>query len=1535
MIVTLSGHVVIINNTDDILRLILDEIERRENSLLVWGVVDGSSSETEILAVISDIIDDNWKRVEEIDDRFTDTGFVLKKLTEKCLIFEIPFTDDQRQFRSRMAETVRLLFHLRQLFPLHDRVGGYNAANTLVADYRFKRVSRSYPKRDQTLSDFFEVLCAENPNIRAALEAQSERRPGIERFMLANFQVEATKAILDSIATKNDQGILISAGTGSGKTLAFYLPALSRISDLIQQEDNTDRWVKAVAIYPRNELLKDQFREVFTEARLLDDLLKAKNKRKIQIGALFGPTPNSSGGPKYKDDWIDDGAGYICPYINCIQCGGLMVWRHEDLRRNREVLCCQGDECDFEINEDEIILTRKRIAKSPPDILFTSTEMMNRHLSNKILRSAFGAFPHAQRAPEMMLLDEVHTYQSFTGAQIAFLLRRWRNALPNGSDVTFIGLSATLKDGEVFFAELCGLSADNVTEIKPRPSEMEKEGAEYTIALRGDPVSRAALLSTTIQTGMLLSRTLDERNSRVSDGIFGTKLFAFTDKLDVINRLEPDMLDAEGRDRDGTPLRKPPLAFLRQPQNDKTRYTNGQDWLMCRQIGHFLDNKKNISKTTSQDPGVNLEAEVIIATSTLEVGFNETNVGAVIQHKAPRGMASYVQRKGRAGRTRKMRPWTAIVLSDYGRDRLIYMAYEQLFDPELPANSLPIGNRYISRIQAVYCLIEYLSKEVGNIWSGRPIRKWLSQPYEPDNREETLKKERLFHKKLREILTNILEDTVVFDDFSSYLGKSLQLQNDEIQAILWDHPRPLITAVIPTALRRLATNWKNENGDEDHYLRDAPLPEFATQTLFNDLNLPEVILKMPEQQLGDDETMALSQAMREFAPGRISKRFAATGRANLKHWVCPEDLTENECLLEFTNPYELSELGRWSLVERSDVVSLPVFRLLSIQLKQADPDYGDTSNARLNWHTQIIARERGTPLAPPVGVPLEQLIEDIQIFTHEDQNPVEIRRFSDHSNADIRRPKEEDFRTRINFVRDGVPAALGMSMTVDALRIKIPSSFNFLDNLNLTEAAIRGLRTARYLSEAKTGETLSAVANPFLKEWLANIYMTTVIHQAILTSTNLEVAAEEVFNDASELLVTQVLNTVFQSYHEVDPDADDEAEPERDTLHVELNHLLTTPDIRQDLHNLISLLWTDIDESWNTWLRDKVKVTLAGAVYYTIQTLCPQIDIENLTTDIFPGPREVGDVFVEEDINYEIWVSETSPGGNGLIQTFNQSFNEEPGLFFKLLHSTLEANEFEVIDRQMTRYLNESEPTASSSLYDSVEEYRSADSLDQQEASFTEIRRSLVENGYSIFHSFLSSFSARIMRPGSSDDSDHFFRLGITEWIEEEERLGTEIDARIFSYYWSQTDAAENFMASFDTQNTGTHDRNWLYNVIYGVFWPRGRLVRESSLKLYNEFVELPDPERLLFANLSRVNPKTVQCSSQDWLEETKLVLQEEGTVIVESSVKEQKDLSKAINQLAVEPIEVSYLKSFARIIELDRSEEVIRARFELPEIFW
>ena len=96
------------------------------------------------------------------------------------------------------------------------------------------------------------------------------------------------------------------------------------------------------------------------------------------------------------------------------------------------------------------------MAAAPPDILLTTTEMLNQRLSDNHLNRLFGIGAHAARPPELVLLDEVHTYEGRHGAQVAYLLRRWQHLVEQR--FRFVGLSATLREAETFFSALQALA---------------------------------------------------------------------------------------------------------------------------------------------------------------------------------------------------------------------------------------------------------------------------------------------------------------------------------------------------------------------------------------------------------------------------------------------------------------------------------------------------------------------------------------------------------------------------------------------------------------------------------------------------------------------------------------------------------------------------------------------------------------------------------------------------------------------------------------------------------------------------------------------------------------------------------------------------------------------------------------------------------------------------------------------------------------------------------------------------------------------
>lgn len=311
---------------DAFIARVLDAIEQVEAGLLVWGIVDGRMTAEELARTVTPVLD---KAYGEGMDAFVDPEEVVGELRRRALVVE---TDDTPYpgYRSRMAETVRLVFRLRQLFSKHARDDQWQNAATLVADFRFLWRRRRYPDRNLPPAEALRRLSSSTRDEaaqRAMAQLLADRHPN---FGLAGFQLRAAERILSALYSRQASGTLVSAGTGSGKTLAFYLPALARTASNIMRDATA--WVKVLALYPRTELLRDQFAEIYAEARRLDDMLAGARRRPIRVGCLYAGTPRDAASIDPQDPptgWRRHADGVTCGFISCPQCESDLLWRDE------------------------------------------------------------------------------------------------------------------------------------------------------------------------------------------------------------------------------------------------------------------------------------------------------------------------------------------------------------------------------------------------------------------------------------------------------------------------------------------------------------------------------------------------------------------------------------------------------------------------------------------------------------------------------------------------------------------------------------------------------------------------------------------------------------------------------------------------------------------------------------------------------------------------------------------------------------------------------------------------------------------------------------------------------------------------------------------------------------------------------------------------------------------------------------------------------------------------------------------------------
>lgn len=1511
--------------TEQLLLEVLDQVEQGETRLLAWGIVDGFLSRRELDALIEPLLD---VALDSGVDDYLVPEEVIQEMTKRHWLTAIELDDGSMGYRSRMAETVRLLQRLRQLFPKHSGPAGWQLAPTLVADFRFQRRRRQYPRRDLPADLALEQLGDVTSNAALLAAAKAMLYPEGRALMLAGFQLRAAQRILRAIEQDMALATIVCAGTGSGKTLAFYLPALASITRHLIADSNEGPWVKAIALYPRTELLKDQLREVLERSLALTEALPPHARVTPRVGALFGDTPFSAS----FCNWTKAGGDYVCPVLSCLKCSGELRWREADHKVKRERLVCA--ECSFELDGEIFPLTREAIKKRPPDLLFTTTEMLNQRLADNTMSHLFGIGPSALRPPELVLMDEVHTYEGRHGAQVAYLMRRWQRLL--SSPLRFVGLSATLREASEFFASLTGSRRNFVDEVSPQPDEIVAEGAEYLIALRGDPVSRTALLSTTIQTTMLLERTLDPpgSNGSISHGKFGRKTFVFTDNLDVINRLYFDLLSAEGRTSYGAPdTRNAPnggLAILRGSGTSRLRYLNGQDWRLCESLRpDSLQRRLSIKRVSSQDRGVDPDAEVIVATAVLEVGFDDPWVGAVVQHKAPRGMASFLQRKGRAGRTRGMRPWTAIVLSDYGRDRIAYQSYDALFDPELPVRTLPLLNRYLTRMQAVYATIDYLGRRLqdapaGSVWND------LSGSVSDKQRRVRL---------LRE-LQSILESDNATTRLAQYLKQALALKAEEVAALLWEFPRPLMTTVLPTALRRVETNWcADGEPNRDYAIANNPLPDFIPASLFADLSLAEVEIELPgaqSKELRDRQAMPVFSALREFAPGRVSRRYGIRHKAE-RHWLPPSlDFQNGTNIVAGTSRLDIGligthvSVGRFQLYEGQQARSLSVWRPISLRPVEPPKNVKDSSNSSLRWHSQFVATLEPAWLTAPEGSIWRTLVERIGFFTHAQHAPLEVRRFAVGTSAEVG-VGQERLRIDTDFVSENEPVGLGASFQADGVlfHLRIPEGLHTRTDTG-TEKKWQSLRTTRFLDAAWRGHSLAMVSSPFMREWLGQIFLSAVTFDAIQSGGNLGDAARRLATGASSVSLLDVLRFLFQS-NVVESQGGETDDSPQERLREELEAWLQRGDVLAELCRAAAVLWEAVTDQWEEWLRAVYHSTFAAAVLRSITDLCPSIDPDDLHVDLSRGAGEELGPDDQQAIVKEIWISERGPGGNGLIEEFMRRYAEDPRRFFSTVRANLQPGEFELIDHQLQELVGVLANDPTSDVGESVQAFRAARNQQDMGMRIRQVRAALVKAGFAPFHGFLTSMGNRVLRQGSGPASDHFLAQALERWNKFEQALGIEIDLRVMSYFLSQSDDIDKVIPELSAAIGGDR-RSWRMSAIYGLLWARGRTVRQAALNIRNPFCDLPPVERLLVAEVLMDDRIRVSVHENDWLDQTAAYLAKGQLVTLTCSDTRRDHLGGALNALITNPIDAGYLRAYARLQGVRQTGDSIEADIELVE---
>jgi hypothetical protein len=1503
-------------------------LEQREQRLLTWGFynVRWTAAEVEEAFEAEAPVELQAKWHPLAAGGRTMRG-LLQEMERSHLLYLVPETTDA--YRTRFAEGVRLLANLRQMFKQDDWATGPR----LVSDIKLHVTARQYPRRDLSATVVWECLQSKCPRehvelLRQCFNALASR--GGSPIYFAGFQVRAFEHILERYGSAGFNGSVVCAGTGSGKTKAFYVPAFLRMAPELQQPPFT----KAIAIYPRNVLLADQLREAIAEAEKLRPVLSAAGLRPIRFGALLGDTPYrhyfDASDPKHYH-WQRRRNGTVIPYLKSPTDGRSdLIWRDDDRKAGRTCLYREG------ISQPDVVsgilaLTREELAESPPDVLFLSLEMLNREMCNPQWEQTFGMRRGGDRSPRLLLLDEVHAHEGLTGAQVAWVLRRWRH-WSRASSLHVVGLSATLRDAPQHLARVAGLSPSQVQEFRPVPGldgagEMEAEGAEYNLAVKGDPAAGASLLGSSIQAGMLLARLLTPRTQGLSgasveirpEDFFRKKVFGFSDNLDSVNRWFSDMSDAES-----STWRHPLLASLRElpagtPDHiRRRRIQEGQDWELPRLIGHNLNQPLTVTRCSSQDPGADANSDLIIATSSLEVGFDDPDVGIVLHHKRPTSMSSFIQRKGRAGRTRGARPWTVVILSDYGADRWAFHSAEHLFQPEVDSLILPTLNPYVLRVQLAQYLIDWISRRLRGASSAYNYLKGPTN-YQP---------ERILQDRARELLRGLLDQGQTWKEFERDLFQffrsasslvedaSRELLND----LLWHEPRPLLMQVVPNLLRKLETDWTYTYPPTGATKEDAgtgrPLPQFIPKATFADLDVGEAVLDLEAygRMKRLPETMAIARLLVESCPGRVSKRFAtAPGEPGYWH---PHSAT----LLPGQNVASMDAIfPRHTFLEA--VGGISVLQPDAARAVHRPKELNDTSNA--SWQWQTLARVQGNGELLPIreANPWRAVFSESCAYLHANAEWIEVLRYSEENNFEMRRQKQSvSGSLRLQRAHADGPVerqAVGFRLRVDGIRFVL-SAEHVESRSPVSSAILNRFRADYFKYSISMSSALRGVVNSFQADWLAQISLAMLTATALLQKLPLSQAQQALDGKRPEA-ATRVLDVIFQmrgiSVSGVEEDA---------RLRTTLLDLWNNPAIRDEIIRLEHRLWDAPDQEFMAWVRQRYAASLAQALCSAMISLAPNVSEDELVVDVLR----------RSDNGYDLTVTESSPGGLGHIETIVRKMQRQPrrfldGFEFALAHCPRE--------QSATGLLSIAQAAAfeAGGIATAFDQVRSATGFVELEAAKNQLQAAIQIRGFPAQRNLVVSVVSKLLRPATDLTSDRLIYRLNRSWRRRCCKLGFAVPLRTFAYTCARHSKIGPFIAHY-FQSIGGElpTESQIFAQMQQLLFETCEDSCPECLDQRGRFYDLGLPSRALAREWLGIEIQTVSIDDfpADWQDRARRILRSDGRVRLVAGPPQRSILGEALPRFFVEEMDLESLRVPVSIAKVEQAADRIAVVLHIPD---
>lgn len=654
-------------------------------------------------------------------------------------------------FRSRIAETVRCLRLLRQRLWWQKNLSD---AALLIEDIRVEFRQRRRPKRDAvTIGQAIPV------SVPSQVAQAFQEAVGIASF--SGFQARAIEQIYTCAKNGNphNESFIVAGDTGAGKTEAFLFPILLDIAseppELRQQPG-----VRAVLVYPRIRLARNQLGRLL---RYSGRFQQAGGPRLI-VGIQNGDVPDQASSMENKHWRTKTDQGRIWVQLGlletCVECKEGQYWFAADdpaIDAGCPTLTC--DHCQHTITT--LCITQAALQANAPDILIITDVSLSQWLTREKYSHLWGLWQGETITipPRFLVLDEVHLYERLKGAHIARLIKRFQTRVRlvyqhgqySWQHPLVIGVSATLNDEQRFLAKLLDIDPkekvryNQLRVIKPLEDELElTNGRERYIFIyprRLSPTPRSPQYRVNDQAAAIQIVMAAMHNLKPNNDVEWRGL-AFFDSINDLRQFrhnydaDPALHWIAGHDPTGQeipPANQDELWRIRTDRAKTDRQTfdhcdstcetrakngtldqcrhfqAGDCWIFAKL--HGWNQRLKVADSVYAGAASQLDGQHLIPTSpSLEVGYDDDHIQLVYQHKAPPNTASFIQRRGRAGRNPDDSPVIITLLWPYRRDDAFYFFHpEALYAPKFDDAPLNAGNFNVQRTHALLAFFDLLA----------------------------------------------------------------------------------------------------------------------------------------------------------------------------------------------------------------------------------------------------------------------------------------------------------------------------------------------------------------------------------------------------------------------------------------------------------------------------------------------------------------------------------------------------------------------------------------------------------------------------------------------------------------------------------------------------------------------------------------------------------------------------------------------------------------------------------------------------------